>query len=239
MKITDNIEEYLQSFVVPILGITDVEIPPAISEIIFKEISRQDELEKSVRDQWGNWDWQYSDAQRRGELYVPWLDIPLVRLRRNLQLQYPNWPWEVPWPQNKRFALCLSHDVDVVSQPQSSAHPILGRLQNYILHTQHHSQRKENSLLNVAQKWLSWQFAHEDDPLWHYEDWLLLEDKYGFKSTFFIFPSLSYLRHAVDCHYYFDDIILYGNKKMPVSGMVKAINRVGWEVGLHGSYYSA
>jgi peptidoglycan/xylan/chitin deacetylase (PgdA/CDA1 family) len=77
------------------------------------------------------------------------------------------------------------------------------------------------------------------DPLWHYEDWLKLEDRYGFRSTFFFFPSHVAKPSVWDAAYHFDDHVRFAGRSMRVRDMMQVIQRAGWDVGLHGSYYSA
>ena len=77
------------------------------------------------------------------------------------------------------------------------------------------------------------------DPLWHYEDWLKLEDRHGFRSTFFFFPSRLGRPHYYDCRYRMGDVIRYDNRKMSVADMMCLFSESGWEVGVHGSYHSA
>jgi peptidoglycan/xylan/chitin deacetylase (PgdA/CDA1 family) len=75
--------------------------------------------------------------------------------------------------------------------------------------------------------------------LQNFDEWLKLEGSFGFKSTFFFFPSRLDHRHPYDCWYQFHDIVRHGMGTMTVKEMIRAIDLAGWEVGLHGSYHSA
>jgi peptidoglycan/xylan/chitin deacetylase (PgdA/CDA1 family) len=66
-----------------------------------------------------------------------------------------------------------------------------------------------------------------------------LEDSFGFKSTFFFFPSCLEDRHPYDCEYQFHEIVCHGHGTMTVKEMIQTIDNAGWEIGLHGSYHSA
>lgn len=231
------IEDYVQRFVCNVVGTRGAAIEPSQTRSVFRELSRLVELENSVRDQWGNWDWQYCDSQRSGKLYVPWLDMPLASLRQQLKSLQPHWLWEPLWPENKPFALCLTHDVDAVAD-HTTWRTVLRPIQ--------HSIRTKQSWLTTTRQTLSVVYelpfkSRLTDPgsLRDYADWLKLEDTYGFKSTFFIFPSRLSHPHQWDCTYQFHDLVRYHNRKMPVRDMMQAISESGWEIGLHGSCYSA
>jgi peptidoglycan/xylan/chitin deacetylase (PgdA/CDA1 family) len=236
---SEKTREYVQRFIGNLLGrvVSFDNIEPALAESCFYALTRQEELDSSIRDRWGNWDWQFCDAQRRGELYIPWLDKPLVLLRDELERQHPEVAAEPLWPDGKSFALCLTHDLDEVSP--------CGALRTRA--------RSVQLAIRAGQKWpgvIKQAMAFAYDSLVQrrppassserrYEDWLKPEDKHGFKSTFFFFPSRLGRPHIWDCTYRFSDKIQSKNGKISVAEMLREIDRAGWEVGLHGSYHSA
>src|SRR5688500_19050909 len=87
---------YALGFASAVVGrrLTAREVPDALCGTIFAALSRYEEVATPVRDHWGSWDWQYSEAHRRGELFIPWVDRPLAQLRAEIQNQHPNWPLE-------------------------------------------------------------------------------------------------------------------------------------------------
>lgn len=230
--------EFTKRFIDNVLGV-DLplgQIETTLTQACFNTLTRQEEVNSSARDQWGNWDWPYCDAQRRGELYTPWLDLPLAQLRHN-QSTAPKTTIEPLWPGNKPFALCLTHDVDDV--PRVSGLRSMARsLQLAIRNRKNPNKIIERFWLkarNVASK----KRPSTPLPQRDYEDWLKIEDQYGFKSTLFFFPAHLESPHPYDCIYQFQDVITYSHQKTTVSEMMKEIDRAGWEVGLHGSYHSA
>lgn len=230
---------YALGFASTIVGgrLTTREVDDELCTQIFEALSRAEEMETSHRDQWGCWDWQYSEAQRRGELYVPWVDRPLAQLRMEIQNLHQNRPLEPLWPDKKPFALCLTHDVDdVIAHVASRAifHTIRGDCRSNL-----RWRTRAGRARVLMREWLRQLCANTSRPLLNFEEWLKLEDSFGFKSTFFFFPSRLLHRHPYDCQYQFHDIVRHGDTTMAVKEMMRTIDEAGWEIGLHGSYHSA
>ena len=59
-------------------------------------------------------------------------------------------------------------------------------------------------------------------------------------STFFFWPGLSSVtkRHHTDCTYELYDSIVFDRQRCTVSEMIREMDRNGWEIGLHPSWYS-
>jgi peptidoglycan/xylan/chitin deacetylase (PgdA/CDA1 family) len=207
----------------------------AISSI-FYEVSRTEEVLNSVRDSWGNWDWQYGAAQRKGLTYIPYVDQLLQSAAGG---QKPGHSGRPLWPGGKKFALVLTHDVDVVSESAISMQA-LRQFAAREISKPDRIYRKVLSLSGTSARFTSQILrSRVDDPLWHYEDWLKLEQKYGFKSTFYFFPSPLKNPAQWDCIYQFSDIVRFNGKRITVGEMMRSIRQAGWEIGLHGSYHSA
>ena len=240
MKFGQDLEtDYALRFAGLLVGhrLTTHEVSDKTCRRIFEALSRTEELTRTVRDQWGGWDWQYSDAQRRGELYVPWLDESLVGLRMEIQDQHPDWSWEPLWPEKKRFALCLTHDVDDV---------ITEAAWGSLIHTVQHDFQSNLSpriragrAKGLVREWLNQLCARARRPLRNFDEWLKLESSFGFSSTFYFFPSRLWRRDVHDCSYQFHDIVHHGTRTMTVGEMIRNLDMEGWEIGLHGSYQSA
>ena len=120
----------------------------------------------------------------------------------------------VEWPENHKFAACLTHDVDQVyptwkytlfttakfalkRKPKKSLKRLLGKV-------------KKNKSTN---------------PYWNFKEILKLEEKYGAMSSFY-FKATS--KDIVDWTYDIENL----------KDELKYITDMGWEVGLHGGYYS-
>jgi len=142
------------------------------------------------------------------------------------------------WPEGKPFVVCLTHDVDAVSS--SSIKQFLRRCSHSMNHFRRRTDRKAIkmlalNLMNIAKaiKNLS-----TKDPLHCYEKWLDVERKVGAKSTFFFLPDKVSKAHWTDGAYRYSDVVVFDGQKCAVAEMMREINRQGWEVGLHASWYA-
>ena len=82
--------------------------------------------------------------------------------------------------------------------------------------------------------------SRQKDPLHCYERWLEAEKQYNAHSTFFFWPGFRAVtkRHHTDCAYELSDPVIFDNQKCTVAEMIREIDRQGWEIGLHPSWYS-
>jgi len=79
---------------------------PAMPEALARRLLRCEELERTERDQWGNWEFGFAEAHAEGRLWEPDVD-------RWLRDQGSE---EARWPDGRPFAICLSHDVDLMAE---------------------------------------------------------------------------------------------------------------------------
>ena len=143
------------------------------------------------------------------------------------------------WPQGAPYAVCLSHDVDSVSELDLRSH--LRRFKKrglYSLASPFDSRAMRalrSSVWSAGRSVANWRRV---DPLHCYERWLELEAEVGTQSTFFFLPE-SYLRsHYSDGGYRYDDVIRFDGQRCSVAEMMREIHRRGWEVGLHASWHT-
>ncbi len=233
-----KIQKYIQRFISSILGVDIAfdKIDPLLAETCFAELSRLEEAEITWRDQWGNWEWPFCEAQREGQLYSPRIDEQLAVLRRQLLTETNKNPVAL-WPDSKDFALCLTHDVDEVNEP-SSIKCGLRRADLY-----RRSGEKWTTVVKTAARTiidsLSSNQTNKDASRRTLDDWLGLEDQHGFKSTFFITAGVPVRPSRWDCTYRFDDKVSFKANRLTLGEALCEIDRLGWEIGLHGSYLSA
>ena len=141
------------------------------------------------------------------------------------------------WPDEKPFAVCLTHDVDAVSLysvKQSLRSRNLQLLNGGAF-------QKVRSLVGVGVDLARAGIRNKQkDPLYCYERWLTAERKCGAHSTFFFWPGLSAVtkRHHTDCIYELTDPVVFDNQKCTVAEMIREIDWQGWEIGLHPSWYA-
>lgn len=142
------------------------------------------------------------------------------------------------WPDGKCFAVCLTHDVDAVSL--YSLKQSLRSRKAQLLNDSSAFQ-KVKSLMGVGIDLVrAGMRSEQKDPLHCYERWLEVEKEFGAHSTFFFWPGLRAVtkRHHTDCAYELYDPVVFDNQKCNVAEMIWEIDRQGWEVGLHPSWYS-
>jgi peptidoglycan/xylan/chitin deacetylase (PgdA/CDA1 family) len=120
---------------------------------------------------------------------------------------------EIEYPENKKFAVCLTHDVDDIYP--SLAHIALSSL--YCI---------RNLNLKELKKQLFWKIRRkEDSPYWNFKEIMNLEEKYSAKSSFYFLATDKDIRRF---RYNIEDL----------ENELGFIVDKGWEVGLHGGYYA-
>ncbi len=121
---------------------------------------------------------------------------------------------KITWPDNKRFAVCLTHDVDRVRKTYQ-----------YITHS------KKGSFFKM------WQSFKSREPYWNFGKIMKIEDKFGVRSTFFFLQESKKINLSKPKEW-----VLSGGKykfnDKQVCGIIQLLDRNGWEIGLHGSYDS-
>ena len=119
----------------------------------------------------------------------------------------------VEYPENKKFAVCLTHDVDDIYP--TLAHNVISSL--YCI---------KKLDLKRLRNWLFLMIQKKDiSPYLNFKEIMKLEEKYGAKSSFYFITSDKDIRRF---RYNIEDL----------ENELGYIVDQGWEVGLHGGYYS-
>ena len=200
-----------------------------LSGRVFHELTRAEELQSGRTDQWGNWEWSYCKAQREGKIYRPWLDEE-VQAAAGKGSEIPR------WPQGKKWALCLTHDVDIVSKWDRGF-----KAWRYVrnqLAGPRDSAKLAIRTVRAAARTLQTPLRRGDDPAWGYERWLEAEGEWGFKSSFLFSPSTITRRHSDDTYMRLNDPVKFDGKMTNVRDMIAGMAARGWDVGVHGSIHS-
>jgi len=117
---------------------------------------------------------------------------------------------EIEYPDNKKFAVCLSHDIDIVNSPKISLiWDAVRSLYHYKI-----KEALKRPFYKINKNW---------NPLLNFKDIIALEDKYQAKSTFFFMGLMQ-----GDQDFNYDPEYL--------SQEMETIVDQGWEVGLHGGH---
>jgi len=168
-------------------------------------------------------DFGFNILNRMGLLYRPVVD----EKRLSSGMERPT------WPDGKPFAVCLTHDVDHVSansclQVLRAAWRSVGQTSSKVLLSR---------LFKVGVQLRS-SLARKKDPFHCYEKWLELEAQVGAHSTFFFLPNNVSRTHYTDGEYQYKDRVYFEGKPCQVGEMIHEIDRRGWEIGLHASWYA-
>lgn len=205
-------------------------------------LSVREEWEAQERDCRGNLDFQHNSLFWSGQYQEPVVNRWLQKIAGDAALSAPI------WPQGKKFAVCLTHDVDLVSY--TSMKPGLRRIAEIArllgsdrtaIMTKVKSLSSLGGLMNLANLLAP---QAKSGPLKRsgrdlFAPWLALEGHYGFRSTFFFLPHRSSRYHPFDGRVYrYGDRIEFEGKQTTVGGVIRELDRRGWEVGLHGTFYS-
>lgn len=121
------------------------------------------------------------------------------------------------WPDGKKFALCLTHDVDRVRKQWWHCLYYFAKTKKV-----HH---------------LECLFTREEEPYWNFERIMDIEERYGVRSTFFFLNE----RKRVEVFKPYTYPIAFGSYDISdpaVARIIRELSKGGWEVGVHGSYDS-
>jgi peptidoglycan/xylan/chitin deacetylase (PgdA/CDA1 family) len=183
---------------------------------------RRDEERAPARDSIDNFEAQHSPRRWDASWYRPVADERLIE-------RFPNWREQITWPDGKRFAACLSHDIDSV---QLDSRYELVRTALLLA-------QNANTLPKKLKHLASFTGLRRGPRKFDlFTPWIEAEQNYGFRSTFFVFPTQVRKRHVIDNVYHWDDRTFYRDEVCSVREIIRDLHKRGWEIGLHGSYLS-
>lgn len=142
------------------------------------------------------------------------------------------------WPNKAPFALCLTHDVDILHKYNREFAPVVegaGRVWRG-----DDRLRVSVRTAKLAAEWMAARVGMlpRVDPLWRMDEWTDVEDRFGFRSSFLFVPEHLTHTHFFDMTYRYSDRLRYRGRMMRVRDMMRDILNAGFDVGLHGSYFS-
>jgi hypothetical protein len=134
---------------------------------------------------------------------------------------------KIVWPHGKKFAACLTHDVDRIEK----SFQYFTRFIRFSLSFQFIKGINEiNNLANLFDQ-------IEKNPYWGFERLIEIEKKHNVKSTFFFLNESGKIEmsHPSTWKLYLGR---YDVKKPEIIKIIRKLDLEGWEIGLHGSYKS-
>jgi hypothetical protein len=208
------------------------ELPPRLG----RRLLRLEEHELSHRDQWGCWEYGFSESYRDGTLLVPEIDEWAAEHRSELASATTLVPL---WPDGRRFAVCLTHDVDLVSDASTVSQTV--RSMRTALAP---GGPPRSSLFRIAAppvraaRALRGGISRNPATL-ELERSLEIEQDRGVTASYFftVFPAEHSSRF--DCTYETDDRCRFRGRNCRIRDVMRTLDSEGFDVGLHGSYSSA
>ena len=231
MKLTENQKKFLNEQIRLWTGHhTNAEIPPEYARLLLGT----SEAKLPFHDHQGNKDFQYNPLFWAGQVFDPVINKWLKKVT-NPQKENALMPL---WPEKKEFAVCLSHDVDMVNL--YSSHSALWNIRNSSRLTDTYKAKIKLQAVNFGK--LLYLESHRrlrPKQSSFIKPWLDLEESYGFRSTFFFFPDTASRYHRLDGRWYrHQDRIAFGGQWLSVAELMRYLESRGWEVGLHGTIES-
>lgn len=182
-------------------------------------LQRREEYD-SARDSIDNFEAQHCARRWDGSLYRPIIDDFLDQHEPAMR---------ITWPKGKRFAACLTHDVDCAQL--DSPRELLRTINLHLRHAGS-AAKKLRHLVSIAGLWKSPRKTDIFTP------WVDLEQELGFRSTFFFFATRISQRYPIDNVYRWNDQTFYRGVQCSLKELMRDLHHRDCEIGLHSSYLS-
>jgi peptidoglycan/xylan/chitin deacetylase (PgdA/CDA1 family) len=234
---TTGVRRHLRETVRVWLGLRPGEGVPDLPDALARLLLRTEEREEPHRDQWDCWEFAFSDNFRRGALWRPEVDEWVAERRRELESRTALEPL---WPDGRGFAMCLTHDVDIVSRRQSptqaarAAKAAIRRQPGEPNTTPHRALRVARAAARSAYFGIARVPATAETLQRCVEE----EQAHGVTASYFftVHPSRP---TQYDCVYRMTDRCEFRGARVSVASVARQLSAEGFDVGLHGSYMSA
>lgn len=186
-------------------------------------LSREEELKCDERDAYNRFSAKFSVAHKNNFIQVAVIDEYIKILNELITLGFEK--LKIPliqkclWPQNKDFAVCLTHDVDHIKKwtHRSILYQLIAPgISLFKLKFKQSINELTSAIKSVLK-----------DPYWTFGRILIAEEKYGFKSSFYFCANGN---HELDPKYNIN------SKK--IKRLISDIYKKGCEIGLHGGFDS-
>lgn len=209
---------------------------PELPARLARRLLRFEEHEQSHRDRWGCWEYGFSESYRDGTLLVPEIDEWAAAQRAELAATTTLVPL---WPEGRRFAACLTHDVDLFSEASTVSQALRSMRTALAPGGPRRPQvvRLAAPLVRAARALKSGISLHP--PAVDLERSLAIEQDRGVTASylFTVFPGSESSRF--DCTYAPDDRCTFRGRRHRIRDVLRIIAAEGFDVGLHGSYPAA
>ncbi|NLF71261.1 MAG: hypothetical protein GX575_19695 [Candidatus Anammoximicrobium sp.] len=196
---------------------------------VFSRLARVEEYASHLFHNGHNWELDYACLERRREGVEPVIDLWAADWAARGLL--PDLPGAGPrWPHGKRFALCLTHDMDTLRGDVLWNR--LRSLRHYRAAPLHQQAIAAASTARALARRLIPGRCPRDPLL---SEWLAAEDQHGFRSSFFFLAQPLPEPDWEDSFDAYGDRVLFEGRKTTIREAMRQIAAAGWDVGLHGS----
>jgi len=131
----------------------------------------------------------------------------------------------INWPRGRKFTVCLTHDVDEIRK----TYQYMTRSVRFLKCG--NIRGLKNEILSLFEK------LRGREPYWTFEEIMDLERRLGVRSTFFFLNESAKVKifdRGTWRHYG----RRYDITDKKVAEIIRTLHSEGWEIGLHGSFYS-
>jgi hypothetical protein len=230
---------HADSFVRTVLGVpvaSEVAVPQ-LPDGLVRLLFRIEELESDERDQWGCWEFGRAENFRRGTLWEPEVDKWLADARRavDASVQTP------PWPKGARYVVCLSHDVDMVARtwtPTQIARSLRLAATGSGPRRIGAADRAAVALRALGRA-VKYRTSFAPSSAETLQRCVELEASRGVTASYFFTVYPPEPPSVYDCVYAFSDRLSFRGARRTVRDVARMLAAEGFDVGLHGSYWSA
>jgi hypothetical protein len=235
----DAARRYVDDTVRVWIGASDRSIPlPRLPDHLARLLLRLEEYERSERDRWGIWDYASSENVRAGRLWEPEIDAWLAAARAALE---PTTALEPMWPDGHRFAVCLTHDVDLLSA-QSTVGQVVrfarAGLAPGAVESAERLRKLARPAVRVVRSARSG-IARFPSTAETIDRSVAAEAKRGVAASY-LFTAPPHGRGSrYDCVYVPRDRCTFRGARASAAQMMRDLAAEGFDVGLHGSYAGA
>ncbi len=201
-----------------------IHVAPDILASAYYLLSCRQESEIAARDQWGRFNAAHSPLAEQGLLAAPLVDRYASLLRELLllaaQKRHASLGLAPTWPGGRSFALCLTHDVDLIRKKT------LGNLATTAWHSLVAARRGRWPLVRERATGIARLYLRRGDPYWSFPHILSVEEAHGVRSSFYFLAG---------------DVNARGQRKYRLGdrrmrALLAELAQGGWEIGLHGGW---
>jgi hypothetical protein len=226
--LTPTRRQYVHSFFrqqgYRVVGLDDAQLTS-----VFSLLARVEEYTTHQRHNGHNWELDYAPDVMGRSAARPLIDEWIHEWATAGKVR-PLLSARALWPGGKRFALCLTHDMDTLC-----GDVFWHRARSLPLYRKAPMREKAivaaSTVRALIRKCVPG--LRRPDPL--LSEWMAEEDRHGFRSSCFFFAQPIPAPDWQDSFDHYDDYVTFDGNRVAIREVMKSMVDGGWDVGLHGS----